>query len=49
VFRVLVVAGLVLLGVIALVLRRLRRDVALEEADRALRDEIERCNEEGRR
>jgi hypothetical protein len=49
VFRVLVIVGALIVGAIALLLRRLRREVALEEADRVLRAEIERCDEEPRR
>jgi hypothetical protein len=45
-FHVLVVFGVVILGAIALLLRRLRRDAALEEAERVLRAEIDRCDEE---
>lgn len=46
VFRALLVVGALVLGGVALLLRRLRRDVALEEAERVLRAEIDRCHEE---
>jgi hypothetical protein len=48
VFHVLVVAGLVVVIAIAVVLRRLQRAVALEDAERVLRAEIDRCEQEER-
>jgi hypothetical protein len=49
VFHALVVVGIAIVGAVLVFLRQLRKDVALEDAERVLRDEIDRCEKEPRR
>jgi hypothetical protein len=49
VFHVLVVVGIAVVGAVLVLLRRLWKEVALEDAERVLRDEIDCCEKELRR